>query len=121
MSNVGHSVRQRLLNYARSNHQDFNSVLLRFANERVLWRLAKSEYADRFLLKDATLFLGWNESKPHRPTRDVDLLDVGAEDEAGLRPVFTNLCPAPAADELEYDVATAGSASSYSRRCTGPE
>lgn len=69
--NVGHSIRQRLLNYARSSGQDFNQVLLRFANERLLYRLGKSEHADRFLLKGATLFLAWNESKPHRPTQDV--------------------------------------------------
>lgn len=54
--NVGHSIRQRLLNYAQSSGQDFNQVLLRFANERLLYRLGKSSYADRFLLKGATLF-----------------------------------------------------------------
>lgn len=67
--NAGHSIRQRLLNYAQATHQEFNQVLLRFANERLLYRLGKSEHANQFLLKGATLFLLWNESRPHRPTR----------------------------------------------------
>ena len=56
--NVGHSIRQRLLNKAKSSGQDYNQVLLRFANERLLYRLGKSEYADRFLLKGLRSFPG---------------------------------------------------------------
>ena len=104
--NVGHSIRQRLLNYAKSSGQDFNQVLLRFANERLLYRLGKSEYVDRFLLKGATLFLVWNESKPHRPTRDVDLLGFGPEDAAELRKVFGRLCSMAEEDGIEYDGGT---------------
>ncbi len=104
--NVGHSIRQRLLNYTKSSGQDFNQVLLRFANERLLYRLGKSEYADRFLLKGATLFLVWNESKPHRPTRDVDLLGFGPEDQGELRKVFGGLCLMAEEDGMEYDAST---------------
>lgn len=104
--NIGHSIRQRLLDYAKSSGQDFNQVLLRFANERLLYRLGKSEYADRFLLKGATLFLVWNESKPHRPTRDVDLLGFGPEDAGELKKVFARLCSMAEEDGMEYDVGT---------------
>ncbi len=104
--NVGHSIRQRLLNYAKSSGQDFNQVLLRFANERLLYRLGKSEYATRFLLKGATLFLVWNESKPHRPTQDVDLLGFGPEDTNELRKVFAGLCSMEEEDGMEFDAGT---------------
>lgn len=104
--NVGHSIRQRLLNYAQTTGQEFNQVLLRFANERLLYRLGKSKYADRFLLKGATLFLVWNESKPHRPTRDVDLLGFGPEDQDELRKVFGELCSMAEDDGMEYDAGT---------------
>ena len=104
--NAGHSIRQRLLNYAKSSGQDFNQVLLRFANERLLYRLGKSEYAERFLLKGATLFLVWNESQPHRPTQDVDLLGSGPEDEGELRKVFVALCSMAEEDGMEYDAGT---------------
>lgn len=104
--NVGHSIRQRLLNYAKSSGQDFNQVLLRFANERLLYRLGKSAYGDRFLLKGATLFLVWNESKPHRPTRDVDLLGFGSEDAEELGKTFAGLCSMAEEDGMEYDAGT---------------
>jgi len=53
------SVRQRLLNYARSSGQDFIFVLRTFAMERLLFRLSRSPYADDFVLKGALLFKLW--------------------------------------------------------------
>ncbi len=50
------SVRARLLNVAKAQASDFNQVLVRFALERILYRLTQSKYADRFLLKGALLF-----------------------------------------------------------------
>jgi hypothetical protein len=40
--NYAASVRQRLLNYARSSDQDFMFVLRAFAMERLLHRLSRS-------------------------------------------------------------------------------
>ena len=54
-----------------------NEVLLRYALERFLYRLAQSPHVDSFMLKGAMLFAVW-EDKPHRPTRDIDLLDFPA-------------------------------------------
>ena len=45
------SIRARLLEVARAQGVDFNQVLVRFALERVLYRLGQSAHADRFLLK----------------------------------------------------------------------
>ena len=104
--NTAHSIRERLLNYAKNSQQDFSLVLLRYANERMLYRLGKSAFADRFLLKGATLFLIWNESKPHRPTRDVDLLGFGPEDEHEIRHDFLLLCAMHEEDGIEYDPAS---------------
>ena len=50
------SVRQRLLNYARSSGQDFIFILRTFAMERLLFRLSRSPYVDDFVLKGAMLF-----------------------------------------------------------------
>lgn len=79
MSNVAASVRARLLNVAKTQSSDFNQVLVRFALERILYRLTLSPYADRFLLKGALLFTLWYDM-PHRATRDADLLGFGASD-----------------------------------------
>ncbi len=45
------SVRQRLLNYARSIGQDFIFILRAFAMERLLFRLSLSPYVYHFVLK----------------------------------------------------------------------
>ena len=41
MSNVAASVRARLLNIAKAQNSDFNQVLVRFALERILYRLTQ--------------------------------------------------------------------------------
>ena len=71
--NIAASVRARLLNVAKAQGVDFNQVLVRFALERMLYRLTQSPHADRFLLKGALLFTLWYDM-PHRATRDADLL-----------------------------------------------
>lgn len=70
------SVKQRLLDLARKQGEDFNTLLVRYAVERLLYRLSKSSLADRLILKGAMLFVVWRPT-PHRPTRDLDLLGSG--------------------------------------------
>ncbi len=62
MSNVPASVRARLLDVAKLQSVDFNQVLIRFALERILYRLSQSAHADRFLFKGALLFTLWYDS-----------------------------------------------------------
>lgn len=50
MRDVAASVRARLLNHARAQRLEFQSVLTRFGVERLLYRLSISPYADRFVL-----------------------------------------------------------------------
>ena len=64
---IGASVRARLLRLARERGEDFQLVFTRYANERLLYRLASSEHASRFVLKGAALFTIWT-GKPHRAT-----------------------------------------------------
>lgn len=47
------SVRERLLNIARSERIGFQQLLVRFANERFLFRLGESVHGKRFVLKGA--------------------------------------------------------------------
>jgi hypothetical protein len=44
--NVAASVRARLLNVAKAQRVDFNQVLVRFALERILYRMTQSQHAD---------------------------------------------------------------------------
>jgi hypothetical protein len=75
-ANRAASIRARLKNHADATADDFNLVVTRYGIERLLYRLATSEHAPRFLLKGALLFALWY-GQPHRPTRDADLLGLG--------------------------------------------
>lgn len=54
--NIGASVRVRLLQLARKQGEDFQLMLTRYALERLLYRLSRSSYADRFVLKERCYF-----------------------------------------------------------------
>ena len=54
--NLAASVRQRLLNISKRDGEAFDLVLTRYALERLLYRLGKSQYHNQFLLKGAMLF-----------------------------------------------------------------
>ena len=69
---LGASVRQRLLNQSRAQVRPFQELLQYFAMERFLYRLAKSPFADRFILKGALLLTAWR-APLSRPTIDIDL------------------------------------------------
>jgi predicted nucleotidyltransferase component of viral defense system len=96
------SVRARLLNKAKAEQSDFNGVLVRYALERLLYRLSRSAHADRFLLKGAMLFTLWYDM-PHRPTRDVDLLGFGASDLASIAQTFKEIASVVAEDGMRFD------------------
>lgn len=71
--NIAASVRQRLLNKARATERPFAELLQYYAMERFLYRLSKSTYSERFILKGALMLSVWDA--PHtRPTMDIDML-----------------------------------------------
>jgi hypothetical protein len=97
------SIRQRLLNHSRAGGETFDFVLARYGIERVLYRLAKSEVAQQFVLKGATLFHVWNR-KLHRPTRDIDLLGFCSDDPESLRGVMLRIIRVPCPEDgLSFD------------------
>lgn len=75
VKNIPASVRQRLLNRARTDRRPFNEVLQYYAMERFLYRLSRSEHADRFILKGALMLRVW-QSPDLRPTMDIDMLGI---------------------------------------------
>lgn len=89
-ANIAASVNARLKRLARERGDDVQLVLTRYANERLLYRLAQSPHANNFILKGAALFTVWT-GRPHRATRDVDLLGFGDASEARLLEVFADV------------------------------
>ena len=75
-SGLAHSVHVRLINRAKALSVDPNLMLVRYATERLLYRLSRSPYAEQFVLKGGLLMLVWL-GETIRPTRDADLLGFG--------------------------------------------
>ncbi len=106
--NVAQSVHHRLLSKAKEQGEDFNLVLIRYALERFLYRLGRSQHKDRFILKGAMLFAAWTD-RPHRPTRDLDLLGMGDSSDTALVRVFGEIvCTPVEPDGLEFDYHSIG-------------
>ncbi len=105
VTNIGASVRQRLLNLSRERNQTLDVLLTRFVLERLLYRLSQSDYRDRFALKGAMLMTTWFDV-PFRPTRDVDLLGFGDAEPGALADIFRAVCAMPGDDGVVFDPKT---------------
>lgn len=97
-TNLAVSVHQRLLNHARATGRPFNEVLQRFALERFLYRLGRSPYAGRFVLKGALMLTAWQVPYP-RPTRDIDLLGRMDNSVAQVVSAIEAICQEPVTDD----------------------
>jgi hypothetical protein len=78
LKNISASIRARLLNLAKAEQKNFNSVLLQDFQERFLYRLSVSPdpsqaQDENFILKGALLFLLYDAPRL-RPTKDIDFL-----------------------------------------------
>lgn len=98
LKNVAASVRERLKKISDKSSEDYGLLLVRYTIERLLFRLSKSKYKKRFVLKGAMLFVIWNET-PHRITRDLDLLGFGGSSPEELRKVFGDICAQAVPDD----------------------
>ncbi len=95
-SNIAKSVHQRLLNIAKEKKRPFNELLQYYCMERFLYRLSKSTYADRFILKGALMFLVWDLSgQSTRPTRDIDFLGKVDNNIDNIRSIIREICEIP--------------------------
>lgn len=100
--NMAASVRQRLMNKARQQKEDFGIVLTRYGLERLLYRLSQSRHGDQFILKGAMLFQLWS-GQPHRPTRDLDLPGHGDPDPDRFQELLRDVCHREVEDDgLEF-------------------
>ena len=104
--NVPASVRQRLLNLARSQGVPFNGILQRYTAERFPYRLGASEEVERFTLKGAALLRVWTD-RDLRATRDVDFLASGRDDHSTIRAALEAICSTPCPEDgVFFDIAT---------------
>jgi len=101
--NMAASVRARLTDKARSRGDNVQLILLRFAIERLIYRLSQSKHRDDFILKGAMLFSLWADV-PYRGTGDLDLLGTGDPAPERITSIFREMCGLSVPDDgLVYD------------------
>lgn len=101
--NMGASVRARLMSLSRSTGRPFETLLVHYALERLLYRLTRTEHAERFVLKGAMLLMTWLEL-PLRATRDIDFLGFGEPSPEGMLQVFREVLAVDENDGVVFDV-----------------
>lgn len=101
-SNLGASIRARLLNKAKADGVDFNQILVRFALERFLYRISQSAHSEFYVLKGALLFTLWYDM-PHRSTRDADFLGFGASDLNTVHRAFREIASIEVLDGIVFE------------------
>lgn len=92
------SIRARLFALAKTNGDDFQRILTRYAIERLLFRLSQTEATARYVLKGAMLFVTWPEHV-FRPTGDLDLLGQGDPTPEALKELFARICQVELPDD----------------------
>jgi len=105
IKNVAASVRARLLNLSRRRHQPFHLILNHYVLERLLYRLSRTKHRERFVLKGAMLFTKWFEDTL-RPTKDLDFLAIGNDDQQEIVEIFQELCNVPFNDGVLFDASS---------------
>ena len=101
--NTAASIRARLLNASKKSGEAFQSLLVRYAVERFLYRLGKSSHQNSFVLKGAMLFVAWG-GRPHRPTKDLDLLGFGDPGQADVARRIAEIAAGTYEDGIEFDL-----------------
>jgi predicted nucleotidyltransferase component of viral defense system len=92
MKNTIHSIQARLRNLAQADGKNYQLLLIRYFQERLIYRLSVSNYCGHFCLKGGALLYALQQEKS-RPTLDIDLLGMRLNSEQPyLKQVFTEIC-----------------------------
>jgi predicted nucleotidyltransferase component of viral defense system len=103
VTNRAASIKQRLLTLARTEGRVYDVILVRYALERLLYRLSISAHRERFILKGGMLVTLWLDSET-RETRDADFLGHGDANPDALKAVFATILAVNADDGLVFNI-----------------
>lgn len=98
-SNIARSIKARLMNMADGDNKRYQQLVVRYLHERLLYRLSKSDYGERFILKGGVLLYAFEEFVP-RPTSDIDFLgDRIANDKGIILDAFKSILAMSSGDD----------------------
>ena len=98
VKNISASVLARLRNQTEILERPFAEILQYYAMERFLYRLSKTSYADKFILKGGLLFYVWNLPL-RRPTRDIDFRGYVSNNSKNLLKIINTVIAEPAPED----------------------
>ena len=92
IKNFGKSIRARLLNVAKQEEVFYQTILTRFFQERLLYRISQTRYRENFYLKGGALMYAY-ERFAARPTLDIDFLGTHiSNDGKRIAEAFREIC-----------------------------
>ncbi len=105
VKNYGKSIRSKLLNIAKKENIFYQTVLTRYFQERLVYRISKTGYRKNFYLKGGALMYAY-EGFAARPTLDIDFLGNNiSNDGERIVAAFREICSYPCEeDAVVFDV-----------------
>jgi predicted nucleotidyltransferase component of viral defense system len=98
------SIRAKLLNISKESGIDFQSVIIRYFHERILYRISTSEYVDHFVLKGGNLMYAIY-GLDSRPTTDIDLEGLNIHNiPSVLETIFLQILLIPIDDGITFNL-----------------
>ena len=92
IKNYGKSIRARLLNVAKQEEVFYQTILTRYFQERMLYRISQTRYRENFYLKGGALMYAY-ERFAARPTLDIDFLGTHiSNDGKRIAEAFREIC-----------------------------
>ena len=92
ITNYGKSIRTKLLNVAKKEDVFYQTVLTRYFQERLLYRMSQTRFRSNFYLKGGALLYAF-ERFAARPTLDIDFLGHDISNEgAAIIAAFREIC-----------------------------
>lgn len=103
--NYGKSIRTKLLNVAKKENVFYQTILTRYFQERLLYRMSQTRYRNNFYLKGGALMYAY-ERFAARPTLDIDFLGNNISNEGtSIIAAFKEICSVPfEEDGVIFDV-----------------
>lgn len=103
--NYGKSIRSKLLNVAKKEDVFHQTILTRYFQERLLYRISQTKYRSNFYLKGGALMYAY-EKLAARPTLDIDFLGYNISNEnATIVAAFKEICSVPCEEDgVVFDI-----------------
>ena len=92
ITNYGKSIRNKLLNIAKTENVFYQTILTRYFQERLLYRMSQTRFRNNFYLKGGALMYAYDKFAA-RPTLDIDFLGNNiSNDGESVMEAFKEIC-----------------------------